>query len=487
MYNAKTWGKPDPDLVYETNRWQRYLWREHSNDAAGEVAGIAGDAAAGGFPRYDAFMREVFGRLYTEREQRVETPTDGFGWAEHAHSAANELPEWQRLRDRCKGDQLWAGMAATQVARSVLDALPEPAEPLEDPVQLQHSLEALQAMQEQAPGNNEIDLMVSDAEQALAHAKAQATQHAQQVDSGAIRQALRRACEQAQGSIDGAQDTMDAFGWGDQAGTGGSGGDIAAKRELMKRVGTSDKLAELAKLAGRMRRMAAQKQRSKADLARDEVSDIVQGDDLARLLPSELAKLANPLTRRLFYRDYLERSLLCYELSGKEIQGQGPIIVCVDNSGSMAGAPELWSKAVALALLDVAQKQKRAFALVHFDHGVRMVLEAPRDKAPSPEGVFKAMEFFSGGGTSFSGPMNKALSLIESDAFEKADVVLITDGAADSGGAAEYRRRMEAKGATTYGVQIGGQAGGLEPWADKTFALNDLDIDNPATKELFSI
>ena len=39
-----------------------------------------------------------------------------------------------------------------------------------------------------------------------------------------------------------------------------------------------------------------------------------------------------------------------------------------------------------------------------------------------------AAETFLNGGTNFETPMRKAMSLIEEDGFEKADVVFITDG-----------------------------------------------------------
>ena len=54
-----------------------------------------------------------------------------------------------------------------------------------------------------------------------------------------------------------------------------------------------------------------------------------------------------------------------YELKGTEKQGKGPIVVCVDNSGSMSGDRETWSIVVALALLEIATMPKREFACIH--------------------------------------------------------------------------------------------------------------------------
>ena len=231
-----------------------------------------------------------------------------------------------------------------------------------------------------------------------------------------------------------------------------------------------------------------QKQRSKASHVRDEVSDIVVGDDLVRALPSELARLTNPLTKSLFFRDYIEKNLLCYELKGQEEQGRGPIVVCIDNSGSMSGEKEVWSKAVSLALLDIARKQHRAFAIVHFDTKVHYKFLCQKNQEPDWTEVMKAMEFFSGGGTNFQPALEVALNIIGQDLFKKADVILVTDGDASDDWSETYKRRAKEKDVTTYGIQIGPDIdNALKAYCDKQFAVSELDTDSPAIDAIFTI
>ncbi len=476
---------PDSDLVYETTRWERYLWGDFASDAS-EAQQVASDGKEQ-LPRWPAFMRELYSRFYAEAPERVEEVAPENRWAERSHEQAGAIPEFDRLRDRCMGDKLWSGLAATSIASEVLQALPEPDEPLQDPRSLDQRVRGLQGLQSAGvPVGDEL----AQAEQQLAQAQQQAQQYADSIDDGAVRQALRRGCESAQKSIDEVQNAANAFGWGMNEGSDGRGGDSEAKRKLFQKVQNSEKLKALAELAGRMRRLAAQKQRSKADHARDEISDITVGDDLARLLPSEVAKLTRPDTRLLFFKGLIERSLLCYELKGSEPQSKGPIIVCVDNSGSMAGESELWSKAVALALLDIARRQKRAYAVIHFDTRVRCSLIW--EKGPNPpewDKIVEVMEFFSGGGTNFEPPLKKALDLLESDQFKKADVILVTDGAAGTDFADEYRRRAALKEATTYGVEIGGYGdrSAMDSFCDHTMSVDDLTGGNDATDTLFAL
>lgn len=100
--------------------------------------------------------------------------------------------------------------------------------------------------------------------------------------------------------------------------------------------------------------------------SRDEIHTVGIGNDLSRVLPAELVQLRHPLMKGEFKPRFIEGKLMQYELKGTEKQGKGPIIVCCDNSGSMSGDREVWSKAVALALLEVATMQKRAFVCIHF-------------------------------------------------------------------------------------------------------------------------
>jgi Mg-chelatase subunit ChlD len=62
----------------------------------------------------------------------------------------------------------------------------------------------------------------------------------------------------------------------------------------------------------------------------------------------------------------LRKNLMQFKLEGKEKEGKGPLIVCIDNSGSMAGEREEWAKGFALGLLTIAKKQKREFCIIHF-------------------------------------------------------------------------------------------------------------------------
>jgi uncharacterized protein with von Willebrand factor type A (vWA) domain len=81
--------------------------------------------------------------------------------------------------------------------------------------------------------------------------------------------------------------------------------------------------------------------------------------------------LADADLEDLFYLRFAERGLRQYNLIGHEPEGQGPIIIAIDESGSMTTdyggmTSEVWSKAVMLALLSIARLQKRDLAVIYF-------------------------------------------------------------------------------------------------------------------------
>lgn len=103
------------------------------------------------------------------------------------------------------------------------------------------------------------------------------------------------------------------------------------------------------------------------------------------------------------------------------------MVICIDMSSSMKGIKEKWSKAVAIALLEIAQQQKRNFAAILFNEDATEPIIIEKDKK-EPEKILDIAERFDGGGTLFETPLQKALEVIEQSKFKKADIVFITDG-----------------------------------------------------------
>jgi uncharacterized protein with von Willebrand factor type A (vWA) domain len=217
------------------------------------------------------------------------------------------------------------------------------------------------------------------------------------------------------------------------------------------------------------------------------------GNDLGRLVPSEMMKLGHPLLRMEFNKKFLERALIQYRMEAVEKEAKGPIVVCIDNSTSMAGAREVWSKAVALALCQIAVDQKRAFAVVHFNKQIQRTDMFVEDKKVDPAQLLESMAFFSGGGTNFDVPLSFAFATT-TEKFKdkgkgKADIIFITDGECEISD--DMVKKMdEAKKATgvkLYSICIGDHAQQLEEVSDHYTSLRDLADDQALKETVFSI
>lgn len=462
------------DLVYKTSDWQRFLYEEERD--SNEVIYKQERKGQAKHDNYNAYQRELFARLYNPSTPKLEEPVQGAQWASTLHALCDEVAEFQTLQEHTKGDEQLAGLATATVSKSVLAHM-QKQEGNTDIDGMQKRLEALQGMQEQ--GVNVQD-RIDDMLRKLANAKERAEKLAQGLDPAQIRQAVRQACDAAGTQIQEHRDLMAAFQFGDGEGTPQTRQDIAQKKQIADHLKSSSKLKEIAKIAGRLRRVAANKQRTKCDDARNEVADVEQGANIDRLLPSEmLAMCGEDETQELmFFSRFTERQTLQYALRGKEKKGKGPIIICCDESGSMQGDPEIWSKAVSMALLDIAQKQKRDWVFIHFASRVTAVDRVKAGQA-DPMQIIECMEHFSGGGTSFEAPLEQAMEEIAaSPSFKDSDILFITDGCANLSKACQddLLSLTDRHGTAIYSVLVGGlqPTQQMQEWSTAIYQLEDL-------------
>jgi uncharacterized protein with von Willebrand factor type A (vWA) domain len=267
---------------------------------------------------------------------------------------------------------------------------------------------------------------------------------------------------------------------------------VERKLELFDRLAKVDKFRRMTELVGRMKNLALAAQRAKLDRLRVELVGVELGGDLARALPQELVLLRRPALKALFYRRWLERQLLQYELTLKEKAGRGPIICLVDGSGSMGTlhghcTRDDWAKALALGLLQAAKAEGRDFAAAVF--GARQQLacwEFPGGKVRPEDALDFAARSF-GGGTDFETPLSWALEKVRESRYSRADVVIVTDG--ECRVSEEFRKELlrlkEEKEFAVYALLVGLSRSELERWADRVWAVEDL-LDDRAPRELFA-
>ena len=198
------------------------------------------------------------------------------------------------------------------------------------------------------------------------------------------------------------------------------------KLELASRLAAEPILLQIMELAGNWFGDALQQRRQRQ---RDGTPDGIEfGRDLPRMLGSELATLADPDLEDLWLHRYSTRTLQQYR-QGSTPCKRGPVVVCVDTSGSMDEF-EVASKALAIAAAKLAQRDRRPVRVILFSCDIE-IYDAPQPMAGAPwlEFLAKVAHSFSGGGTDFDLPLEAALETITShELYRRADLVFITDG-----------------------------------------------------------
>ena len=134
-----------------------------------------------------------------------------------------------------------------------------------------------------------------------------------------------------------------------------------------------------------------------------------------------------------------------------------------------------------MTLLEIAAESHRSFALIHFAGGSSCQVDIFRPGEYTLEDKLSAAETFLGGGTNFERPVREAIRLMDTEGFEKADVVFITDGECELPDAC--RQELQAAQATYHFTVTGILLD--EGRADMDFSLESFCQNVHQTNSLF--
>ena len=457
-----------------------------------------GTAAFDGFP---SVARDMFHALYAIKPRRN---------AEDTLTAAARkinLPlldkmcadeKYPALRKLCAGRELVAFEAMKPFAEQMLSWL-----------ELLHGdggkkMEALRRMEEKQ--NMDIDRLrelckqaksahtaLSDEKQRealrLAQQAAKREQQIEYLSDVADRQA-QRASEALQQSIskaitvaiDRAEQAAYAIAaWGSDDGTEEAN---AANKALIDRVKQSNSLRQIIKHLGRFRDLFENIRKNSFAFGRGDKYDITLGNDFSRIVSSEYAYLALPETVPLFIQKVQRKALKQYRKRERSTKGYGDIIICLDESGSMRDEPIARAKALALVLAEAMHRNRRSCAVIRFSNAGQVEAHVFRAGQYTTEDVFAMCESFFGGGTEYEAPLMKAIELIETDGFENADVVMLTDGecAVSDTFTAYFVSKKKELWFTVTGIVIDegmpGMTFGLTAFCDAVYRTSELTKDD---------
>lgn len=221
-----------------------------------------------------------------------------------------------------------------------------------------------------------------------------------------------------------------------------------------KLLDNDESLKELAELLGKQSRAQVSYEKELRDKVviksswqpkhayKGEINELRYSNDISSVLPSELSLMNNPAANKLFQLKFAQKQLLSYdyqlleeeqekskekeEISVEKKEPKGPIIICVDTSGSMHGTPENIAKTITFALSKIAIEEERKCYLISFSTEIQTLNLTDFTNDPIGKLVqFLRMSFH--GGTDAVPPLKHSLELLFEKEWKNADILMISD------------------------------------------------------------
>jgi len=291
-------------------------------------------------------------------------------------------------------------------------------------------------------------------------------------NSHSFSQALAQAMQETNQVKDSLKSLLGGF-------SAGSGNAELKKVPLRDQLALAEKLAsdktmiEIAQWAGRFKQIARKKQKSihKESMGR---RGVTLGNDIERLLPMEFGLYMHPISKNDFLRRFVEGETMQYEQKGREELTKGPIVLCLDQSGSMYKL-DTQSKGFILTLMSIARKQRRDFCLILFSTRTQ-IHKYKKGKIKGSDMVSLARTFL-GGGTNFALPLDQALGVINESRFKQADLVFVTDGedTLNDSFLLAFNKKKKEKNFNVLSLVLGSSLHIVEQFSDRVVQVYDFD------------
>ena len=190
-------------------------------------------------------------------------------------------------------------------------------------------------------------------------------------------------------------------------------------------------LLKLAKIIGRSGSVDFKPSGHFPTAAKSDITGITIGDNLSSLLPSETALLSCPATQPTFYHNYVEKRLQIFASASSGnapvTHQDGPVIICLDTSGSMRGEKVEIACNLTMAITIIAQRRKRNVLVVKYSdwHFLLKVTKLSRQR----EDLEKFLSSYQGCGNAENELFRWLFKdiLPNEKAFYTADILCITD------------------------------------------------------------
>lgn len=197
---------------------------------------------------------------------------------------------------------------------------------------------------------------------------------------------------------------------------------------------------------------------------KSDINGISQGRDFSALLPSEWAQFLDSETEDVFMQKYFTGHLQTFQyqsailnpthhLQAKRAIARGPLVVCVDTSGSMVGQPERIAMSLLMRLSELCASKHRNCYLIGFS-----VHAHPMDITKNRGALLEFFNKCATGDTDSRHMLNCLFEVLSTESeYAGADVLWITDFRIPIPPIQHLQKLESARsqGTKFYGLQIG--------------------------------
>lgn len=257
---------------------------------------------------------------------------------------------------------------------------------------------------------------------------------------------------------------------------------VRIQKEYPEILKVAQKMGRIAEDDGKERLMVSQGQTYRLEhSSMCDIAGITVGNDLNALLPSEWVQCADEELEALFVYKYLTGKLQNFRYKSEIMQpsrrlefkpsvSKGPMIVCLDTSGSMVGKPEKIASSLMIKLLEIADRQKRDCYLIAFSVSIRPI-DVRKER-------MRLLDFFSStscGDTNATRMLEEVFRLLQSSRkYMNADVLWISDFKIPhvSEDLLDCFRKYRLMNTRFYGLQVGTAKNHWENYFDNLYKID---------------
>ena len=227
--------------------------------------------------------------------------------------------------------------------------------------------------------------------------------------------------------------------------------DITFIEKLQKILIEKDFILRIAKLLGRLAESSTKYEQTlikeeifilsnkKTYYSPENITSIKFGNDISILLKHQLAYRKIKGGDTLFKVNYIEKKLLEIDQKAKLLDemiihrkenrlkkdSKGPFILCIDTSGSMHGEPEIIAKAMAMAIVKIANKENRKCYIINFSTGI--VEFDATNISKNFQQFYNFLTSSFSGGTDVEPALSTAVKKAKENDYKNGDIIVISD------------------------------------------------------------